>query len=185
MKNNMKDLRGFTLIELLAVIVVLAIIMLIAVNAVLPQMEKARRSSFAIEANGAIQAAQTYFMAQNLTAGKGLPTTDGGISCVTIDELIKSGDSDLDDDYEGKVIVKKGTRDNNNQYYYYVWLRNKTSDMMVVPPDASYTGEVKYDVEYKDVVDFDNSTGNGKWKLTADNTTKYGTDGATCPTPSP
>ena len=61
----MKDLRGFTLIELLAVIVVLAIIMLIAVNAVLPQMEKARRSSFAIEANGAIQAAHLVLLLMN------------------------------------------------------------------------------------------------------------------------
>ena len=45
MNENNNNLRGFTLVELLAVIVVLAIVMLIALQAVLPAMERARRSS--------------------------------------------------------------------------------------------------------------------------------------------
>ena len=47
--RELNSFRGFTLIELLAVIVVLAIIILIAVNAVLPQMEKHRRSSLLLK----------------------------------------------------------------------------------------------------------------------------------------
>ena len=76
--RELNSFRGFTLIELLAVIVVLAIIILIAVNAVLPQMEKHRRSSFAIEANAAIESAQGYFMAADLMGGSdSLPANDG------------------------------------------------------------------------------------------------------------
>lgn len=151
----MKDLRGFTLIELLAVIVVLAIIMLIAVNAVLPQMDKARKSSFAIEANGAIQAAQTYFMSQNLTEGKGgLPTNDGDSTCVTIADLIKSGDSDLDkDDYEGKVIVTKGTGEDKNLYFYQIWLHKKSSNIVAIT-NSDYDDiegeDIKNGSEWKD-----------------------------------
>lgn len=175
--KELNAFRGFTLIELLAVIVVLAIIILIAVNAVLPQMEKARKSTFAIEANGAIESAQTYFMAADLTGEAGLPVGEGTVSCVTIDDLIKSGDSDLDSDYEGKVIVKKGIGENKNQFYYYIWLRKKSSNFMVVPQESSYTGEVKHDIAYTDVEDYDKE----KWTLTETNQTKYGKDGITCP----
>ena len=38
--KNINNNHGFTLVELLAVIVVLAIVMLVAVQSVLPQMEK-------------------------------------------------------------------------------------------------------------------------------------------------
>ena len=62
MNKKINSRRGFTLVELLAVIVVLAIVMLIALQAVLPAMDSARRQTFAIEANGAIDAANTYFM---------------------------------------------------------------------------------------------------------------------------
>ena len=49
---------------------------------------------------------------------------------------------------------------------------------------ANFLKKVEED-QKGNTIDFDNSTGNGKWKLTADNATKYGTDGATCPTSSP
>lgn len=159
MKNNMKDLRGFTLIELLAVIVVLAIIMLIAVNAALPQMAKARRSSFAIEANGAIDAAQSYYMSQNLVGGNGLPTTEGGVACVTVKQLYDAGQTELNPEngYEGKVVVKK----QGNIYLYRVYL-NKSDSLMIVNKGVSGDGTAEkpynnYDITEAHVEDYDSS----------------------------
>lgn len=118
MKNN--SVRGFTLIELLAVIVVLAIIMLIAVNAIIPQTEKARERAFAIEANGLIKSAQQYVIAQGYTNHLVVDTT--GV-CIKLETLVNSGDSELDKTkYSGHVIVKKS----GNIFTYQAWLTNET-----------------------------------------------------------
>ena len=65
-KNKVKkNQKGFTLVELLAVIVILAVIILIAINAVLPQMEKARKNSFADEVLSYAKAAETKLVADS------------------------------------------------------------------------------------------------------------------------
>lgn len=121
MKTYKIDKRGFTLIELLAVIVVLAIVMVIAVQAVLPQLETARRNSFAIEANGAIDSAQSYFMNSYLNTGKNLlPYNDGDVKCITLANLRSSGISDLDGQYHGHVTVTKS----GNIYLYSLTMTN-------------------------------------------------------------
>ena len=114
MKNVKKDVRGFTLVELLAVIVVLAIIMLIAVNAVLPRMNSAREQAFAIEANALMEAAQTYVVNESLS-------TLGALKdCVTVAELRTGGYTELADNYAGKVeLIKDGST-----YKYKVYLQN-------------------------------------------------------------
>lgn len=117
-KNN--NVRGFTLVELLAVIVVLAIIMLIAVNAILPQMDKARQNAFAIEANGLIKSATQYVIAKSYTDNK--VVDDRGV-CVTVATLVDSADSELDKTkYSGYVVIKKS----GNLNLYQVWLTNKS-----------------------------------------------------------
>ena len=119
--NNNYDVRGFTLVELLAVIVVLAIIMLIAVNAVLPKMEEARQNAFAIEANGLIKAAQQYVITKSLTEGKVVTST--GV-CVTVQQLVDNADSDLDKTkYSGYAVVKT-LNDTSNIMLYEVYLAN-------------------------------------------------------------
>lgn len=149
--RELNSFRGFTLIELLAVIVVLAIIILIAVNAVLPAMERARRSSFAIEANVAIDSASGYFMSAGLTgSSNGLPSTSGDTACVTIEDLILGGYSELDNsEYRGKVVVTKGSNlttqdvpneyknDYSNVYFYQVWI--KKGDSMVILGEGTTT----------------------------------------------
>lgn len=81
-KNN----KGFTLIELLAVIVVLAILILLAMPKVTSMMEKARKNSFAVEANEIVKIAQTAY------SDKILEGTDAGsITCFTVDQLIDDG----------------------------------------------------------------------------------------------
>lgn len=157
MNDNTKNLRGFTLVELLAVIVVLAIVMLIAVQAVLPQMERARRQSFAIEANGAIDAAQTYFMSSSLTNGTGFPSSNGNIACVTIEQLYDGGYTELDKTgYSGKVVVQK----RNNIYIYYVFLEKDKTWMVngagtdIAEFNGQYNGQVNKDITENDVVDY-------------------------------
>ena len=171
--KELNAFRGFTLIELLAVIVVLAIIILIAVNAVLPQMENARRSSFAIEANSAIDAAQAYFMNADLIGGEGnqgLPSTSGGDACVSIDDLISGGYSDLDPKkYDGYVYVIKGIKgtDNENRYFYKIWI-SKEQKMMVNGKGYSGTGAAQenVDITLEHVEDYNAGT----WTKETDNT---------------
>ena len=76
--------KGFTLIELLAVIIVLAVVTLLAVQAVLPQVEKARKNVFVVEANHAIDAAKQWHGEKKLINGE-------NNTCITISDLISSG----------------------------------------------------------------------------------------------
>lgn len=176
--RELNSFRGFTLIELLAVIVVLAIIILIAVNAVLPQMERARRSSFAIEANGAIEAAKGYFMNYELLGSTdqqgnvGLPSSANGYSCVTIKHLIEEGFSDLNPaNYTGYVIVRKGSGNTENMYFYEVWIQ-KEGRMMVLGAGTNRANGTNLtngsatqnaSVDESDVDDFATGSGNNTW----------------------
>lgn len=95
--------KGFTLIELLAVIIVLAIVTLLAVQAVLPQVEKARKNAFVIEANQAIDAAKQWRTTQELESSGTIP------SCVTISTLISDGYFEVSNaaNYKGSVSFSK------------------------------------------------------------------------------
>ena len=132
MKLNKK---GFTLVELLAVIVVLAIVMLIALQAVMPRMEEARKSVLAIEANTAIKTAQTYFTNKSLKSNEsGFPSVVGKTNCVSIDDLIDEGYSELNkDSYSGKVLIKKET---STLYTYLIYLQ-KDKTLMIVGKGSS------------------------------------------------
>lgn len=110
--------KGFTLVELLAVIVVLAVIMLLAVNAVIPQMNKARKNAFVTEANAFIDAAGTYYQNAMLTGETGI-TAAGG--CVDVAKLIGEYIEKDGDDYKGRVNI---AIDANNKATYTIWLSN-------------------------------------------------------------
>jgi len=121
LKNNV---RGFTLIELLAVIVVLAVVMLIAVQAIMPRMESARKQAFAIEANGLIEAAKSFIVTESLTSSSVVVDATNG-RCVEVEELVTKGYSELDvDKYSGKVMIYKTVTDNLVVYTYSVYLSN-------------------------------------------------------------
>lgn len=157
MDKNNNSLRGFTLVELLAVIVVLAIVMLIALQAVLPAMDSARRQTFAIEANGAIDAANTYFVSSMLTGdpNSGLPVNEGKTVCVEISTLYQAGYTELNpDNYSGKVeVVKKG-----NLYLYTVYIE-KNKAMMV--NGAGSDADSNVDIDESNVVDYNAETFKG------------------------
>jgi len=115
--------KGFTLVELLAVIVVLAVIMLLAVNAVIPQMTKARKNAFVTEAENVINSASTYYQSAILT---GIPAGDtstvtatGG--CIKVNELKGDYLEKDDDDFKGSVKIEIGA---DNVAKYTVWLSN-------------------------------------------------------------
>lgn len=112
--------KGFTLVELLAVIVVLAVIMLLAVNAVIPQMNKARKNAFVTEANSFIDAAGTYYQNAMLTGEEGISAAGG---CVDIADLIGPYIEKDSDDYAGSVKIEIDNKTNNATYT--IWLSNK------------------------------------------------------------
>lgn len=153
--RELNSFRGFTLIELLAVIVVLAIIILIAVNAVLPQMDKARRNALAIEANSAIQSAQSYFTAGNLMGGDTLPIGEGSSKCIGIDDLIKAGFYDADiGTYQGSVQVTRS----GNLFLYKVWIHN--GEYQVVGAGIDEKTNTNKDVTINDVQNY-----SGSWSV--------------------
>ena len=47
--------KGFTLVELLAVIVILALLIIITANAILPMMKKSRQSAMVVYAERVVQ----------------------------------------------------------------------------------------------------------------------------------
>lgn len=84
--------NGFTLIELLAVIIVLAIVTLLAVQAILPQVDKAKKNAFVVEVNNAIDAAQLWYSNIVLEGGADVSAVSNGVVyCVKISTLINEG----------------------------------------------------------------------------------------------
>lgn len=114
--------KGFTLVELLAVIVILAVIILVAMNAVVPQMQKARRNAFKTEATSYLNAAETWYTNNSIMN----PTE----TCVTIGFLnanyIKKTGGEK---YTGYVVYAVDTKDadkdsNKNEKLFFLYLNN-------------------------------------------------------------
>ena len=142
--KNINNNHGFTLVELLAVIVVLAIVMLVAVQSVLPQMEKARRRTLALDAQTAIEAANTYFMNNSLSdPTKGFPASTGKSNgrCVAVKTLVDNAYFSTKGNYDGSVLVYK----EGNQYLFEVWLHKE--QLMI--PGAGVDEANKVNVQIK------------------------------------
>lgn len=140
-KLNLNE-KGFTLIELLAVIVILAIVMVLASQSVLPFMRNASKDSFAIEANGAIDAASNAISLFNVgqlptltdNADDGVRKYGTGSYCMELKYLVKEGLFSLRSDkvevkdekpaeYSGYVLAYKDS--NSTAYKYKLKFRNK------------------------------------------------------------
>ncbi len=119
MKYRLKNRHGFTLVELLAVIVVLAIIMLIAVQAVLPLLQNARKNAFLVEVNNALDAAQTYYATKAITG-----ETIGSGKCYSLDTLVSAGMyTTKKDTYKGWIEITPSST-NKNIYLYKITMTN-------------------------------------------------------------
>lgn len=118
--------KGFTLVELLSVIVILAVVVLIATNAVVPMMGNAKKQVLATEANKFMEAAKTYYVNKSAT----------GTKCYTYNEIINSGLIEKNDEaYTGSFQIEE----NNGKYTYKIWLSNGTN--MVDGKSPSITSE--------------------------------------------
>ena len=158
-KSKKKNNKGFTLIELLAVIVVLAIIMVIAMTTVLPYASEARKRAFAVEVNGAIQAASEEMTMiaigthkhneSPLENGVDYYRNDGATKyCFTMKKLVqlgflsKSQKAINNGDYAGYVVVTAAA--GTNYYTYTVKMHNSqyqvnaTSDEVAATDISSY-----------------------------------------------
>lgn len=129
-KLNLKNKKGFTLVELLAVIVVLAIIILIAMPSVLSSMEKARKNSFAVEANEVIRAAQTAY-ADAVMNGK----ASGNNICIPYNYLKNGFLEKHDDNYNGSVLITINPTSGQASYKIYLSNSNYTVDSSKNTPD--------------------------------------------------
>ncbi len=144
--NNKK---GFTLIELLSVIVVLALIMVIAVNGVFPMIDQARTGGFATTANTVVEASKNKMLSDEINGNR--------YQCYTVENLIDSGflekislptDAEKTNGYEGIVLFEKV----GERYEYTVHLvdyannykvvKNVTVDGNVEASDIDETKEV-------------------------------------------
>lgn len=132
----MKNKKGFTLVELLAVIVILAVIILIAINAVLPQMAKARKNSFADEVMNYGNGAVNKYVSDN--ADEDDTTGDIGTGvCYTLKQLHGEYVSKNDSSYTGIVVLKRNADNANltdkfvfiaSNKFYYNSINDKTDD---------------------------------------------------------
>ena len=149
--------KGFTLVELLAVIVILAVLILIAITAILPQMEKARKSSFADEVELYAKAAETKYVSDqtsdegstgNIVTGICYEIADENESKSLTGEYISKKDSA----YSGIVIIKKKSS-TSNQFEKYAFVTNgkyyyNSSSTTTLP--ESGVGKINSKTEIKD-----------------------------------
>ena len=126
--------KGFTLVELLAVIVILAVIILIATNSVLSQMDTARKNALAIEGNTLINAAKNAYQSAIL---EGDVTT--GAACFDSQYLYKEGlfSKGSDDKYTGSVLVSPDAT--GKKVTYQFWISN--GSYVISGADAGATGK--------------------------------------------
>ncbi len=112
----MKEVKGFTLVELLAVIIVLAIIMLIAVNSVLPIMNQARQGTFASSANIILEAVETAVIADEINQKK---FDCYSVSYLVTNNYIKKIKANATDGFTGYVTVTRTLVSGNTTNYSY------------------------------------------------------------------
>ena len=155
--------KGFTLVELLAVIVILAVIILIAITAVLPQMDKARRNSFADEVLSYAKAAESKLVTDSTVS------TEGGADAIygKCYDLVASDEtkaltgeyiSKKDAKYKGIVIIKKKSATSslfekfafitNGKYHY-----NSTTAVSDIKTITEQNDKTLGQINYKDITD--------------------------------
>ena len=119
--KKISNKKGFTLVELLAVIVVLAAVMLMAVNSVLPLIGEARTGAFASSANQALDAVSTVVLSDELKGNT-------NVQCYSFNYLIKSGyltkiesaNDAKNSGYGGIIVIDKNASQTAYTYSIYV-----------------------------------------------------------------
>lgn len=122
--------KGFTLIEIIAVTVLLAILILLAVFAIIPQIKKSRINAFGDEVLNYANGAETKYVADGLDSEYGdLPVN--GI-CFSTSELKKEYVK-TEKNYKGIVILKSDVGSQKLKRYVYLasdkYVYNSTNDV--------------------------------------------------------
>ena len=168
--------KGFTLVELLAVIVILAVIILVAINAVLPQMAKARKNSFADEVINYGKAAETAYVSSDMedTLKEGEDINIG--ICFELKDLHGEYVTKNDDHYKGIVVLKRTddpTKQGKNLYMRFVYLASNklvynstdkntaltyTKELKKISGSANVSDGNDSDLSYQTCCDWETST---------------------------
>lgn len=69
MKKFKLNKKGFTLVELLAVIVILALLIVITANTILPMMNNSKKNAMVVYANRVLNAASSMYQADSISQG--------------------------------------------------------------------------------------------------------------------
>lgn len=113
---------------------------------------EANKQEFATKANILIEAANTYFMSQNLAGNSLMPTVEGQVVCISATDLITKNYFDEDNDnYKGRVLVKKV----GSTYIYSVSLHN--DKFMVINEGFDKEGKNNESVVGDNVKDYNKS----------------------------
>ena len=117
MKLNKK---GFTLVELLAVIVILAVVMLVAITAIGPVMERANKGALSSSAQIILSGAENAYTADQMKSSSARIFKSGSPVCVSIKALEDGGYFDAKGKkYMGSVLVDVAA---DGKATYTIWV---------------------------------------------------------------
>ncbi len=139
MKDIKLNKKGFTLIELLSVIVILALLIVITANTILPLMNESKQNAMVVYAERILSNATAMYQADSITQGN-----TNAVS-YSVKELMST-----DDQYYGCVMV---TPQSDNSLKFSIALFDDDNKFGVVKKDMV---KATFDEAAKDVATKDN-----------------------------
>ena len=118
MKNMLKNKKGFTLVELLAVIVILALLIVITANTVLPMMNNSKESGLRVEAQRILNLASGEYQLKKMQ--------NATVPAFTVSQLLGSSEN-----YVGCVFVEES----GNEFIYTYEVYDKNNKMKITGTD--------------------------------------------------
>lgn len=125
-----KNIKGFTLIEVIAVTVLLAILILLAVFAIIPQIKKSRINAFGDEVLNYAGAAETKYVSDGINDTYDTVSSTG--ICYNTSQL-KGEYVKTEKNYKGIVVLKDDDGNHKFKRYAYIasnqFVYNSTDDV--------------------------------------------------------
>ena len=118
MKNMLKNKKGFTLVELLAVIVILALLIVITANTVLPMMNNSKDSGLRVETQRILNLASGEYQLKKMQSAT--------VPAFKVSELLGSAEN-----YIGCVFVEES----DGEFIYSYEVYDKKNKLQIVGKD--------------------------------------------------